>query len=170
MSTRRKVLLLILVVVSVVQAGIYWKSRSLCNDKSAIEKLNKELAKDLSELQKMVVELGAAIENEQQLPSSTNGVTSSYHYEIDGKKNYEEAWILPVKNGVFSVRVIDSRALIFFRPEAGDIDRFKVGYVAPVTFDCVKDKKGECDFSKPYRLYVSNRLVKMEKIEFANKN
>lgn len=85
-------------------------------------------------------------------------------------QGHEDAWILPVENGLFSVMVIDSRARIFFHPDAGDINKFKVGYIAPVTFDCVKNKKDECDFSKPYRLYISNRLVKMEKIEFPKKN
>lgn len=84
-------------------------------------------------------------------------------------QGHEDAWILSVENGVVSAGVVDSKALIFFRPDAGDINKFREGYIAPVTFDCVKDKKGECDLSKPFRLYVSNRLVKMEKIEFPKK-
>lgn len=167
MTTRRKVLLIILVAVFLVEASIYWQSKQI----SAIEKLNKEIADDLSKLHKMITEARFAIENGQQLPPPTNGVTSSYHDEKDGKKNYEDADIqdLNKKTGLVLVITKDSKISITFKPSVDNFQKFHIGWIAPVTFQCAKINKGKCDFNSPYKLFVGNGLVEVKQLKFSKK-
>lgn len=166
MTRRRKILLIILVSVLLANAGIYWQPNRINNDRSAIEKLNKEIARDLSELRKMMIELGAVMENEQQLPLPNNGVNSSYH---DG--GYEDSLVqdLDQKTGLVLVTTVDSKMTIVFKPTYDNFQKFHVGWRAPVTFQCTKIHKGKCDFMSPYKLFVGNGLVEVKQLIFPEK-
>lgn len=133
MTTKRKVLLVILAGLFVIKIGIYWQSKPIKN---------------------------------QHLPPPTNEVNFSYH---DG--GYESAWIQDIdkEKGIVLVTTIDSKMTIVFRPTAEDLQKFNVGSVAPVTFQCTKLKKDKCDFSSHYKLFVSNALVEVELLKFPEK-
>ena len=110
-------------------------------------------------------------ENLQQLPPPTNGVTSSYHDEKNGKKNYEDADIQDIdkKRGIVLVTTKDSKMTIVFKPTFDNFHKFHIGWLAPVTFQCVKVNKGKCDFDSPYKLFVGNGLVEVKQLKFSKK-
>lgn len=76
---------------------------------------------------------------------------------------YELAWIQLVDrvNRLVQVETVESRVIIVFAPEKKDVPHFRVGSVAPVSFSYEKNAKGEHDFIKPYKMYVSNELVEV---------
>lgn len=167
MTTRRKVLLIILLGVFLVEVSVYWQSKQ----DRAIKKLNKEIANNFDKLDRMIKEARFAIENGQQLPPPTNGVMSSYHDEKDGKKNYEDADIqdLDEKTGLVLVTTKDSKISITFKPSADNFQKFHIGWITPVTFQCAKVNKGKCDFNFPYKLFVGNGLVEVKQLKFPKK-
>lgn len=76
---------------------------------------------------------------------------------------YELAWIQLVDrvNRLVQAEIVESRVIIVFAPEKKDVPHFRVGSVAPVSFSYEKNAKGEHDFIKPYKMYVSNELVEV---------
>ena len=129
--------------------------------KRDIENFDKEMASLIKDLEKSMAEAGLIIAKPQHLSKPTNGVTSSYH---DG--GYESAWTQDIdqKKGIVLVTTIDSKMSIVFKPADGDMEKFHVGWIAPVTFQCTKLKKGKCDFKSPYKLFVSNGLVEVKQL------
>lgn len=97
----------------------------------------------------------------QSKPMPINEVKVSYH---DG--GYENAWIqdMDQKEGLVLVTTIDSKMNIVFKPTAADLHKFHVGWIAPVTFQCMKLNQGKCDFKSPYKLFVSNGLVEVKQL------
>ncbi len=181
MTTRRKALLTILVVVFLVDVGIF-RSRShksqnhqdqvINSNEDAIESLSREIKDKNSKLDRLIAEADIIIGHLQQLrhlpppTKPTNGVKSSYH---DG--GYENVWIQDIDQKVELVLVtaIDSKMTIVFKPAADDLQKFHIGWIAPVTFQCAKINKGKCDFDSPYQLFVSNGLVEVKKLKFPKK-
>ena len=126
------------------------------NTKKELEFLNKELDRIIIEVDVMKKEL--------QRPSlPTNGFKTSFH-----KGGYENAWIQYVnqKTGLVLVTTIDSKLNIVFKPTPDNLNKFHIGWIAPVTFSCVKTKKGDCDFNSPYNLFVSNAPVVVKRWVF----
>ncbi len=180
--TVRKAIWTILFTTVIIGAGIfYWRVSRLKNEVSQtanmIENLSKDIDKfnkELDELDRMMAEIDkedAIIKNLKHLPKSTDGVMSSYHDENNGKKNYEDSWTQDIdqKEGIVLVTTIDSKMSIVIKPSAGDMQKFHVGWIAPVTFQCTKLKKGKCDFNAPYKLFVSNGLVEVKQLIFPKK-
>ena len=163
-------LLFILVAMFLVGAGIYWQSKQLKNQINhaliALENIEKDIANLNNELDRMVAESDATIQHLQHLPPPTNGVTSSYH---DG--GYENAWVQDIdkKSGLVLVTTKDSKISITFKPSADNLEKFHVGWIAPVTFQCTKVKKRNCDFKSPYKLFVGNGLVEVKQLKFPKK-
>lgn len=173
MSTRRKVLLTILVVVFLVDVGIFWrrahKSESQ-NNTDVIEKLSKEIESLNKEPDIMIAEADGDIENlrylHKHLPPPPQEVKSSYH-----TAGYENSWIQDIdkETGRVLVTTMDSKMSIIFKPAPWNLDKFHVGWIAPVTFQCTKLNKKKCDFGAPYKLFVSNGLVKVEELRSLEK-
>ena len=93
--------------------------------------------------------------------NQTNTPTVSLH-----DSGHENSWIqdMDKEKGLVLVTTIDTKMAIVFKPAAGDLKKFRVGYLAPVTFQCTKLKKGKCDFKAPYKLFVSNGLVDVDQL------
>ncbi len=178
MTTRHKVvwtIRAILVGALLIEVGLYWRMKQAVRYQekyaSELDQMSRDLEKDLNflskELERKMTEANTKIMGQfQHLPTPTNGVTSSFH-----EKGYEDAWIQDIdkKEGLVLVTTIDSRVTIAFKPSAGDFKKFHVNWIAPVTFQCTKKKKGKCDFSSPYKLFVSNGLVEVKQLEFPKK-
>ena len=118
---------------------------------------------DLKDLNNNVSELEAVFKNQRHLPEPTNGVNKSYH---DG--GYENAWILDVdKNtGLVLVKTVDSKMSVTFKPTTTNLRKFRIGSIAPVTFQCTKENKGKCDLNAPYKLFIRNALVELKELKF----
>lgn len=87
---------------------------------------------------------------------------------------YENAWVQFVDRdkGLVQVQTVGSRIVIVFRPKKrGDLSRYRVGWVAPVTFRC-RDNSADrvpqeramphsenCDIGSQLKTYVSNAEV-----------
>lgn len=78
---------------------------------------------------------------------------------------FENAWIQYNENGLVQVHLVGEKVSIVFRPPLDQIDKFSIGYLAPVTFDCNKKSRVKCDLSKPFKLYASNLLVEVVEIK-----
>lgn len=96
----------------------------------------------------------------------TNGIIFSFH---DG--GYEDADIqdLDQKTGLVLVTTKESKISITFKPTADNFQKFHIGWIAPVTFQCVKIKNDKCDFNSSYKLFVGNGLVEVKQLRFATK-
>ena len=74
-------------------------------------------------------------------------------------KGYELAWIQFVEHGLVQVHTVDTKIAIAFRPSTNlELSKYHVGWVTPVTFEC-NGKVGDCDLSKPYKLYIGGTQV-----------
>lgn len=106
----------------------------------------------------------------QSTSLKTNEVMSSYH-DKEGKKNYEDSDIqdIDLKEGIVLVTTKDSKISIIFKPAPENLEKFHVGWIAPVTFQCTKLKKKKCDYDAPYKLFVSNGLVEVKELIFPKK-
>lgn len=157
MTTGRKVLLVLLAAV-LIEAGVYWNA-------------NREENRLKIELDSIMAEADAIMKNRQRLPPPSNGVTNSYHDDKNGKKNYEDAWIddIDKKKGIVWARTFDGKMRIVFKPAPENLEKFHKNWIAPVTFECTKLKKGKCDFESPYKLFVSNGLVEVKRLIFTKK-
>jgi outer membrane murein-binding lipoprotein Lpp len=173
MTIGRKLLALWAIIVAVLVVwgvGISWRAHrvksEVNNVGSTLDELNKDIADLNKELEKMIAEADAAIKKTQHFPKPTNGVNVSYH---DGGR--EDSWVQDIdkKEGIVLVTTIDSRKSIVFKPAPGAIENFHVGWIAPVTFQCTKIKKGKCDFKAPYKLFVSNGLVEVQQLVLPKK-
>lgn len=167
MSTRRKALLAILAVTFLVDVGIFWKRSHKNQDQGngnmdIIEKLSKEIEDFNKELSRMTVEADIIIGPLQHLPPPTNRIRASFH---DGGN--EEAWIQDVdpKTGLVLVTTTDSKINITFKPGAGDLQKFNIGWIAPITVLC-PDNSNDCDFDSLKKLYIRNKEVKLLEREF----
>ena len=162
MKTQRAITLLFVSILVFCAAVVIisWRSKQKQNQanitKDIIEKLHRAIAN---------------MESLEQLPPPTNGVTSSYHYEKDGKKNYEIADIQDTdqKRGIVLITTKDSKISIIFKPSPDNLEKFHVGWLTPVTFQCVKVNEGKCDFNSPYKLFVGNGLVEVKQLKFSKK-
>ena len=98
---------------------------------------------------------------EPPLRYNETAVTSSFH-----ANGYEDARVdvIDLKQRLVLVQIIDTKLKISFRSSKLDLNRFHKGWIAPVTFECGQKPGDKCDLSRPYKLYVSNRLVKPEDI------
>ena len=70
---------------------------------------------------------------------------------------YEDTLIQSVNNDDNDVQImaVDSGLDLLFKVNDKDMKCFRSGSLAPLTIvDCKKDKKGECDFSQPHKVYV----------------
>ena len=159
----------ILVVVLLIEIGMYWQLKQAEKYADEIGQMSIDLGKDLDVLQQKLESMLAKadsriMKNYGHLPMPTNNVKSTYH------DSYEDALIQDVdkKRGLVLVTTIDSKMDITFKPSADNLEKFHahIGWIAPVTFQCTKKKKGRCDFSSPYKLFVSNGLVEMKEIKF----
>lgn len=173
MSARRRVLLLVLIIVTFVIGGRNLNRQEL-NQKNQIESLSndeienfiKEITHLNKELDRLIANADMTIKDYQLLPQPINEVKKSYH--DDG---HENAWVQDIdeKEGLVLVTTTDSKMSIIFKPTSDDLQKFHVGWIAPVTFRCTKRIKGKCDFNAPYKLFVSNGLVKVELLKFPDK-
>lgn len=173
MSARRRVLLLVLIIVTFVIGGRNLNRQEL-NQKNQIESLSndeienfiKEMTRLNKELDRLIANADMTIKDYQRLPQPTSEIKKSYH--DDG---YENAWVQDIdeKEGLVLVTTTDSKMSIIFKPTSDDLQKFHVGWIAPVTFRCTKRIKGKCDFNAPYKLFVSNSLVKVELLKFPDK-
>ncbi len=177
MTARRKELLAIFVVmlVLVFVGGTYWQSIQLKQLKknnetksnlTNLDNTEKEIAGLNKELGRMIAEADLIIKSLQPSPLPAKRIKKSYH---DG--GYEDAWIQDIdqKKGIVLVETIKSKMSIVFKPATDDLQKFNVGWLAPVTFQCTKLKKGKCDFKSPYKLFVSNGLVEVKQLKFQKK-
>lgn len=74
-------------------------------------------------------------------------------------RGFENAWIQFIENGLVQVQTIETKIAIVFQPATNaELKKFHVGWIAPVTFEC-NDKIGDCDLSRPYKLYIGRTLV-----------
>ena len=106
---------------------------------------------------------GDLVDNQKTLFKPTNGINKSYHND-----GYENAWILDIdKNmGLVLIKTVDSKMSIIFKPTATNLLKFRIGSIAPVTFQCSKEKNGKCDLSAPYELFIRNDLVELKELKF----
>ena len=91
----------------------------------------------------------------RKLPEKTK--QASHHHD----NGYEDADIQFVENGIVQVETKTSKIVIVFRPKnSEELNKFHRGWLAPVTFDCWrKADDNSCDFSLPYKTYISDILV-----------
>ncbi len=167
MRTQRVIALAIcfLTLICIVSGLIIWKNANQRQipdlpDVSATE----EVEKEMKSLNKKLEELMRIADGMGNLPPPTNGVISSYHKKYP-KKNYEDSHIqdLDPKEGLVLVQTIDSKISIIFKPAPENFEKFSIGSIAPVTFECTKKKKGKCDLDYPYKLFISNAPVELKK-------
>src|SRR5437773_612736 len=80
----------------------------------------------------------------------------------------EKARVIKVSQSskLVEVQVLSTHTEIVFSPS--DFDRFLKDNPKDVwlVFDCVKDGKGECDFTSPYTLLVNGELVEIKYWKF----
>lgn len=173
MNTRRRVLLAILIIVTLVIGGRNLNKQESNQENQVenfsdaeLERFVEEMTRINKELERLIVNADMTIKDYQNLPQPTNGTKKSYH---DG--GHENAWVQDVdeKEGLVLVTTVDSKMSIIFKPAPEDLKKFHVGWIAPVTFQCTKKNKGKCDFDSPYKLFVSNGLVKVELLKFPDK-
>ena len=100
------------------------------------------------------------------LPDPVSQITSSVH--IDDNKN-EDAWTVIVTEDSVQVQVVDTRTIILFRPPKQNMNRFREGSIAAITFQCDKGFNDDCDLSEPYQLYANNTKVELLAIKFKDK-
>ena len=88
-------------------------------------------------------------------------VAAKVHDGKNGEKNYEEALIQYVNGGnTVQVKTFDTKLALLFEVKPEILKCFRGGSIAPVTIaECKKDKKGECDFSLPHKVYVRTESV-----------
>ena len=82
---------------------------------------------------------------------------------------YKNARVQYIENEMVQVQIVGTKSAMVFRPDRNDLKRFRVGWLAPVTFKCGKKFNEECDLLKPFELYVSRvrvELVEMGKPPF----
>ena len=153
---REKVLLAILVVVSLISLSI-----------------NKYAQAKAEEVQRLWVLFQiefAEIQSKNSARELGNTVSSSFHDDIykDGVlvKNHEDGWVKVIdsEKNIVEVATIDSKTKIIFHTDSEHLKKFNIGWIAPVTFECIKMKDGDCDFKKPYTLYVGNRKVELVEV------
>lgn len=97
--------------------------------------------------------------------STIRVITSSFH-----DSGYENAWIQSVdkKKEVARIQTAESKIVITFRPKKEALDKYRKGWIAPVTILC-PDNSNDCDFDSLKKLYVSNEEVKLLEREFLGK-
>lgn len=162
MTKMRKMFIIILSAVILIEGGItYWQVININNQiRQAdldMDKLNKELDDILKEMESGTIKIDSQLRRFGHLPMPTNKVKTTYH------DSYEDALIQDIdKNkGLVLVTIIDSKTNIVFKPTVDNLGKFHEGYIAPVTFQCMKKKKGKCDLSHDYKLYINNGLVQL---------
>lgn len=160
LTKREKILLVVLVVVSLTSFSI---------NKYASAKA-KEVEWLWAQLQIEVAEVQSKIRSMNNAREPNNSVTSSFHDDVYKEgvlvKNYEDSRVKvidPEKN-LIKVTTIDNKTKISFRTSSEHLKKFNLGWLAPVTFECIKTSEGSCDFTKPYVLYVGNQKVELIEI------
>ena len=107
------------------------------------------------------------------LPSpNTSGLNLSEISKISFHDfGYEDSRIQDVdhRKGLVLVTTMDSKMSIIFKPAPENFEKFRIGSIAPVTFECTKEKKGKCDFNSPYKLFISNGLVELKDLILSKK-
>lgn len=88
-------------------------------------------------------------------------VVSEEAAEVHRKKGFENAWIQFVNDdNTVQVQTVKTKLAILFELQPNKIKCFSEGWIAQVTVaECVKNFKGQCDFSFPYRVYVRTEQV-----------
>ncbi len=92
---------------------------------------------------------------------------SDYSVHDEG---FENAWIVDSNEdgSLVEVLTIDSKIDIIFQPISRS--RFHKGWIAPVTFQCFKDKKPmkfereKCNANSTRLVYISNELVEVKQL------
>lgn len=160
LTRREKILLAVLVVVGLTSFSI---------NKYALEKA-KEVQWLWVQLQIEVAEVQSKMRSMNKAREPNNSVTSSFHDDVyrDGilVKNYEDSrvQVIDSEKNLIEVATIDSKTKIIFHTSSEHLKKFNVGWLAPVTFECIKLNNGRCDFTKQYTLYVGNQKVKLIKV------
>lgn len=160
LTRREKILLVILVVVSLTSFSIHKYARVKAEE---VQRLWVQLQIEVAEVQSKIRSRNSARE-------PNNSVTSSFHDDVnkDGVlvKNYEDSRVKVIdsEKNLIEVTTIDSKRKITFHTSSEHLKKFNVGWLAPVTFECIKTNDGGCDFTKPYILYVGNKKVELVKV------
>lgn len=172
MSTRRRVLLLVLIVVMTITGSVYLNNQANRQtietkglDGKELDNLSKDMEDLIKELERLLAQADNSIETLQRLPQPDNGVKTSYH---DG--GYEDSWIQFVdeKEGLVQVETVESRIAIRFRPQKEALSKFAVGPMAAVTIKCV-DGSVNCDLDPKHILYIKNGQVELVQWKFLTK-
>ena len=155
-TKREKILFVILVVVSLASFSIYQYAQAK--------------AEEVQRLWVLFQIEFAEIQSKNSARELGNTVSSSFHDDIykDGVlvKNHEDGWVKVIdsEKNIVEVATIDSKTKIVFHTSPEHLEKFNIGWLAPVTFECIKIKNGSCDFKKPYTLYVGNRKVELVEV------
>ncbi len=159
-TKRENILLVILVIVSLASFSIHKYAQAKAEE---VEQLWAKFQIEFAEIQ-------SKIKSRNSVREPSNGVTSSFHDDIykDGiwVKNHEVSQIKvidPEKN-IVEVATIDSKVKIIFHTDPEHMKKFNLGWLAPVTFECIKMMDGICDFKKPHTLYVGNQKVELVEV------
>ena len=99
-----------------------------------------------------------------QLPDPPkSGSKSNFH-----SSGYENARVLNIykEKGLVQVWTVSSKITILFRPQKGIMEQFEEGWLAIVTFECVK-KRGQYKFIFPIIVYISNDQAQIKEIKFS---
>ena len=170
MSTRRRVLLLVLIVVMTITGGVYLNNQANRQtieteglDGKELDNLSKDMEDLIKELERLIAQADMNIETLQRLPQPTNGVTKSYH--DDG---YENSFIKKIdkKKELVVVITVDSKIMITFKPTKENFPKFNLGWLAPVTFKCTMKKDKKCDFNLPFKpLFILNGPIEVEELK-----
>lgn len=168
MTTKHKVIWSIrsiLVVALLIEVGIYWKVRHAESQARGLNMNLDILDEKLESLESKMAENCPLMGPFQHLPMPANKVKKTY-YDKQGESLIQD---VDKEKGLVLVTTFDSKISIVFKPSDDAFQKFRVGSIAPVTFQCTKKKKGKCDFSSPYKLFVSNGLVEVKQLEFPKK-
>ncbi len=164
----------ILFVVGCLVLGIAYRPKKDLEIKEevlsaqSIEEAEKELKALNKKLDFMIAQADATIKDLQERAAKTLVFEARNNYHDAG---YENSWIQDIdkEKGRVLVMTVDSKISIIFKSAPENLDKFHVGWLAPITFQCTKLKKNKCDFSAPYKLFVSNGLVEVEQLKLPKK-
>ena len=156
LTRREKVLLVVLVIVSLISFSINKYAQKKAEE---VERLWAQFQAEFAEVVQSKIK---SVNNARELG---NTVSSSFHDDIykDGVlvKNHEDGWVKVIdsEKNIVEVATIDSKTKIIFHTDSEHLKKFNIGWIAPVTLECIKMKNGNCDFTKPNTLYVGNQKV-----------